>query len=230
FGRGKNLSLGTGGLLLFKSGMWSYALEDELKRLPSPPFYAPFADLLRYQLIHFFSRPGNYGFFNPLLGFFKASSPPLSFPLRKPSGRVARMGGGLFHEVLRSQLRVVYNQNFIYQSLRNIEGIGLFEPPAESRPVLTRFPVLFNKRAERLKAQRALKRAGFDSSAFYIKPVHHHFPDLGHSMSDFPKACYLASHLLTIPVHHQLAKDDLLKMVKIIKEVISDQEQVERGE
>ena len=110
--------------------------------------------------------------------------------------------------------------NFIYNSLNGVEDLILPHFPSGSNSVLTRFPLIFKSKKKRFLVKERLKKEGFETSYFYLKPVHHHF-DLGYKEDEFPNARFLAEHLLTIPCHYKLKKDDIIKMVEIIKRVVS---------
>ena len=67
--------------------------------------------------------------------------------------------------------------------------------------------------------EKALLKAGIDTSRMYLKPVHRIF-DLGFKQDDFPNATYLAERLLTLPTHPLVREEDLSNIIRTIKEAV----------
>jgi len=214
FLRGKNLSLGEGGVLIFKKDIFS----DVLLEKHTFSFLKEIKALIRYYGISFFSNPDIYGFFYPLLNFFKQKTPSSNFVISEFPSILDKIGGVLFDEIINSYLNVIYNVNFIYNSLNGVDDLILPHFPSGSNSVLTRFPLIFKSKKKMFFVKQKLRENGFETSRFYLKPVHEHF-DLGYREDEFPNAKYLAEYLLTIPCHYKLKKDDIIKMVEIIKSI-----------
>jgi dTDP-4-amino-4,6-dideoxygalactose transaminase len=51
----------------------------------------------------------------------------------------------------------------------------------------------------------------------YSQPLHRMF-NLGYGKEEFPNANYFTEHLLVLPVHPGVKQEDLMKMIKVIRE------------
>jgi len=84
------------------------------------------------------------------------------------------------------------------------------------QPAFNRLPVVFRDLSKRERVEQKLWQEGIGTSRMYFKPLHHIF-DLGYKREDFPQACFIAEHLLTLPTHPLLTDRDLDIIIKVIK-------------
>ena len=105
----------------------------------------------------------------------------------------------------------------LINELKDVKDIILPDILRNTMPAFNRMPVVFRDPAERDKVERGLWQAGIETSRMYIMPLHHMF-DLGYEKEEFPNAEYFAEHLLTLPVHPLVRREDLSKMIRVIKE------------
>ena len=84
------------------------------------------------------------------------------------------------------------------------------------RPAFNRLP-LIAREVERLeRIVHILHGSGFETSRMYV-PLHREFPDLGYKTGDFSNAEFLAEHLITVPCHPFMDRNDIDRMCEAIR-------------
>ena len=104
----------------------------------------------------------------------------------------------------------------VLEGLRNAPGIILPKISSLTKPVFNRLPLLFEDTNRLSSMQHKLWAQGIETSRMYLRPLHHVFK-LGYAKNDFPNAVYVASHLLTLPIHPGLSYIDIQRMINIIR-------------
>ncbi len=109
--------------------------------------------------------------------------------------------------------------DFYADKLRSIDIVT----PAtakESSSVWAQYTVRTERRAE---VQAALQKEAVPSVVYYVKPMHmlDAMAYLGYQAGDFPAAETAAQTVLSLPMHPYLAEADQLRIVAIIKDVVS---------
>jgi perosamine synthetase len=166
-------------------------------------------------------NPFWYGLGFPLISLFKSTRPPRDFTVEKIANFSAGLGLMLLKKAEESFTRRNQYGLRIIEALRSSEGIILPIIALDARPVFNRLPVVFKDINKVEEVRKRLWKAGIETSRMYLRPLHHMF-ELDYQPAAFPQACYLASHLLTLPVHPDLPDGLLLKMIYIIDEVVSN--------
>jgi dTDP-4-amino-4,6-dideoxygalactose transaminase len=109
------------------------------------------------------------------------------------------------------------NGMFLINALKDLKEIILPKILNDSRPVFNRLPVIFKDLRRRQEVKKRLWRQGIETSDMYSQPLHRMF-NLGYGKEEFPNANYFTEHLLVLPVHPGVKQEDLMKMIKVIRE------------
>lgn len=162
------------------------------------------------------SRPGTYGLAYFLRSWYQSRSVASDFPVTEMTAFQALLASrlaGRIKEITRLRQRQGF---YLAQRLKDAKGVRIPVFSEKELYNLTRFPVIVEN-AQHIPAiqQRLWKEAGIETSRLYERPLHHMF-DLGYRGDDFPNACFFADHLLTLPVHAFVSRQDLDAMADII--------------
>lgn len=215
FNRGKNLSLGTGGGISAEQGFLD-SCRREQEEYSEKGAGSSFNAILKAVALSAISRPLVYGIMYRCIESFKEKQPPRNVYV----GRLSRFQLALTKSVFRDAKRLFLSRQErgreFLSRLSGIPGIRCPGIPAGSIPAFNRFPVLVEDDSRIPAIMHALERAGIVSSRMYERPLHHMF-DLGYRPEEFPRACHVASHLLTLPSHPGVRLQDIDTMAKTIK-------------
>ncbi|MFA5118429.1 MAG: DegT/DnrJ/EryC1/StrS family aminotransferase [Candidatus Omnitrophota bacterium] len=221
FNRGKNLSAYAGGALMTNS--------KELAEISSRLYARLFKregiwgnSILAAKTFAFGQavNPFLYGAGFPLISLFKSTHPPRDFSVEKITNFSAGLGLMLLKKAEEFFTRRNRYGMRIIESLQASKGIILPRIAPDARAVFNRLPVVFKDINKVEEVRKRLWKAGIEASRMYLRPLHHMF-ELGYQPAAFPHACYLAAHLLTLPVHPDVPDHLLLKMIYIIDEAAS---------
>jgi dTDP-4-amino-4,6-dideoxygalactose transaminase len=202
-GRGKNITCGSGGIILTDSDEIANAVEAHYCRLESMDLKEGLANCLETAGAYLFIRPGLYwipsGISSLKLGdtiFHK------DFPMKKFSGREAAILQD-WDKTLEEWNRK-RRENVRYFS-EKLTGKFTFQP---SLPYL-RLPVLVRDKAERDRIASLSKEKGLGVVRMYPTPVNE-IPEIESEFGgqEFPSARSVADRLLTIPTHPYLTTAD----------------------
>lgn len=210
-GRGKNITCGSGGIIVTNSGMIADAIEKEFSDLENPRITETFREFLSVAVMGLFIHPSLY-WFPAGLPFLKLGETVFyrDFPVKRLSGmkagllkgwqkrleetnRIRRENAAYFCERLRSRLR-----------LSNGSSI----------PCL-RLPVMPDETETKERIFSRSERNGLGISRMYptaineIEEIKHQFDGMA-----FPSAGKAAERLLTIPTHQFLTERDKEEIVK----------------
>jgi dTDP-4-amino-4,6-dideoxygalactose transaminase len=202
-GRGKNITCGSGGIIVTNSDEIAGAIDRQYRQLePSRPADVV-KDLLQLVLMAVFIRPR--------LFWIPAALPFLHlgqtlFPTKVQLTRLSGMKAGVLHNWRRRLARSngIRCETAAYFCRR----LHLQLPTGPSHPYL-RLPVLASTPLEKQRIHALSEARGLGLSVAYPAPVSE-IPQLravvnGHR---FPHACQVADSLVTIPTHHWLSDND----------------------
>ncbi len=218
FNRGKNLPTYGGGCIVTDEEKIAAALNPEVSRLPSSGQFANFTQLIKISALSLAVRPLIYGLLYPFISCFKDVEVPDDFTVNKSVEFQAHLAAKLLEGIEKSFRKRYENALTLLEELKDVESIRLPKFPSDAHCVLNRFPVVFKDPDTKVKAQNEMRKAGFETSCMYLKPIHHIF-DLGYRREEFPHAVYLAERLLTLPIHPLLKSSDLDRMVRIVRKL-----------
>jgi perosamine synthetase len=202
-GRGKNITCGSGGIIVTNSDRIADAIALEYSQLGAPALARDFTELVRLLFMTTFIRPHLYWIpaALPFLGLGRTI-----FPKRIRLARLSGMRAGLLRD-WRSRLarsNKVRSETAGYFSRRLQVRTG----DRSSVPYL-RFPIVLSTSKARETLYARSQERGLGLSAGYPTPVSD-IPDIRFSCnaSQFPSARRVAENLLTLPTHHWLSEKD----------------------
>jgi dTDP-4-amino-4,6-dideoxygalactose transaminase len=115
------------------------------------------------------------------------------------------------------------NAKFLLKELKDIPGLILPKVPKNQEHCWHQFTVRITSDFPLTRGEfiSKLKEEGIIPGIYYPKPLHLHpnFIKLGYKEGDFPVAEKLAKEVVSLPIHPQLNKNDLIKIVKVIKKL-----------
>lgn len=216
FNRGKNLATYGGGFSSTNLEELAKRVEEKTQKLVEQNLIFKFLIPFKILALSLAVRPFIYGLGYPIISQFEHVSPLKSFTVKKITNFQASVGLALLKKMEQFSKKRYQNGLFLIERLKDIEGIILPRIPQDSHPAFNRLPILFKDLDRREKIEKRLWKAGIETSRMYLSPLHYTF-NLGYKKEEFPKAVYLAEHLLTLPVHPLVKREDLLRMIDIIK-------------
>jgi dTDP-4-amino-4,6-dideoxygalactose transaminase len=203
FGRGKNVTSGSGGVVIARQDSIAEALDRRCGCLEDPSRVQVWAELLRSAVMAAFIRPSLY--------WFPAAMPFLRlgetiYPRKVDLQRLSGMQAGLLHgwQARLTQSNQIRSDNATDLARR----LSLSPPRGQSHPYL-RLPVLASTRREKKRIFEMSRRLGLGLSVAYPATIDQ-VPQLkGHfDGGQYPGATKLAERLLTIPTHHWVEERD----------------------
>ena len=202
-GRGKNITCGSGGIIVTSSDAMATVLGRQCRPLKTPGAASVLEEFLRLVFMALFIRPGLYwipaGL--PFLGLGQTVY-PRKIKLRRLSGMQAGVLRGWRTHLARSNR--VRSETAAYFA----ERLPLRTARGSSHPYL-RLPVFAASRRERDRIHALSQARGLGLSVAYPTPVNE-IPEIRFSAHGqrFPAAKTVAERLLTIPTHHWLCEKD----------------------
>ena len=219
FGRGKNITCGSGGAIVTKRADIAQAINRYYSALKSPSVWKTIAEFIQSVIMGIFIRPSLYWFPAGLsflgLGrtvFYK------DFPIAKLSG----MKAGLLRD-WRNRLQQS-NQTRSATSLYFSRQLALPASRTLSIPYL-RFPLLLRSPAARASIYAAAKNEGIGISLMYPAAINE-IDEIASQFADqsFPAAAYVAGRLLTLPTHELLSMNDKKKICNLLTDMTASDE------
>jgi dTDP-4-amino-4,6-dideoxygalactose transaminase len=216
--RRESSSLGGGGMLSVNSRGWDTKVSEmihsrkELER--GKPLASPLA-WLRILALNFIFQPAGWRLAT-WLGLHKMGDDEKNwgYHLSRLTPAQARIGlESLANlESLNRQRR--RNGELLFEALKDIPGLKCVPVPAGAVPGYLRFPLLVDNLEVRDRVFQQLGAAGIGAGKMYRKTLPEFFPDL--NSGRYPGAEYIASHLLTLPVHQYVKEEHIKLMIQII--------------
>lgn len=216
-GRGKNITCGSGGIIITNSDQIANAIAMCYSKLEKPGFLEDIKEFLQVMLMNLFIRPSFY-WLPAGLPFLKLGQTTFykDFPIKRLSGmkagllhgwqekleeanQIRRKNAEYFEERLRLRLRSRQKLRLrLRLRLSNGNTVSFLRLPlmAESREIRDEIFSLSNKK-------------GLGVSAMYPMPINE-IEEIRNQFngSVFPSAKRISETLLTIPTHHLLSEKD----------------------
>jgi len=203
FGRGKNVTCGSGGVIVTDSEEIAGAVARECTHLETPGSGEALADFVRLLLLSIFIRPRLY-WIPAALPFLRLGQTvyPREIPLKWLSGVKAGVLRNWKTRLARSNRIRADNAAYFRRSL----ACPLAADPA---PPYLRLPVLAASREERQRIHALSQQNGWGLSPAYPTSIDE-IPEIRHAFDGqrYPCAKDLADRLFTIPTHHWLSEED----------------------
>jgi dTDP-4-amino-4,6-dideoxygalactose transaminase len=209
-GRGKNITCGSGGIIITNSEPIAAAIEKEYAGLEQPGLAENLTELFKAILLSLFIRPGLY-WLPANLPFLKLGSTIFyrDFPVKKLSGMQAGLLRNWEKKLTLSNRIRQENARYLCRRL----DLGL----CNELPSLLRLPLLAENRRIRNSITRLSRERGMGISRMYPSPINRieELKDQFHGKS-FPAANSVAERLLTLPTHELLTKKDRRSIIRFI--------------
>jgi perosamine synthetase len=202
-GRGKNITCGSGGIVITESDAIASALRARWPRLESPLTAESLKDFAKLVFMAIFIRPRLYWIPNAM-PFLKLGQ--TIFPKTVAVKRLSGMQAGLLHD-WQHQLRQS-NQRRSETAASVSRQMSLSLPQGPSHPYL-RLPILAATPQGRTQMHSFAERRGLGVSVAYPTPINE-IPEISHMFAGrrFPSARRVSERILTIPTHQWISKKD----------------------
>ena len=220
FGRGKNISCGSGGAILSNDDRIGAAISHEYARLPEESVLGIAKNWLEVMATQLMIHPSIY-WLPAGLPFLKLGETKFywDFPITKmDSVRAGLLRGWKDRLALVTMVRRAHAQQ-IQQSLE-ASPIQVLSPTGQGRSVYLRFPVLMQTKAEkealcRMSVEQGLGiTSAYPSSLQDIEELHDTV-----SCQPVPRSTVLAERLVTFPTHEFLREPDIQRIRRAIEQV-----------
>ena len=229
-GRGKNITCGSGGIIVTNSDTIAHAIEKEYAQFDKPSAMEQIINFCKAILMRLFIHPSLY-WFPSGLPFLKLGETIFhkDFPIKKLSG----MEAGLLNDwqrrleesnqIRKENAKLFYT--FIAPSPLGGEGRG------EGAIPYLRLPVLVNNKETRDKIFCLLQENGLGVSSMYPSPINE-IAEIKHQFDGnmFPNSTRVSETLLTIPTHQFLSKKDKKEIYNLFHETYSNQPITNNGQ
>lgn len=203
FGRGKNVTSGSGGAIITNSDQIARAIALHYVDVPSPTLWEALKDLISLVLMAVFIRPRLY-WIPAALPFLRLGETvfPKEVPVRRLSGIKAGILRDWQKRLARSNQIRSETADYFRQRIRFRGSAG------QSHPYL-RLPLLAASPKEKARLCSLSKARGLGLSAAYPTAVNE-IPEIQSAVNghQFPSARKVAANLLTLPTHQLLVEKD----------------------
>lgn len=203
FGRGKNVTCGSGGAIVTNSKPIADAIAEHYSDLESPGVLESWKEFLEVVLMALFIRPRAYWFPAglPFLKLGETFYHP-DFPMKRLSGMKAGLLRG-WRERLEGSNR------------RRSAAAAAFRERLRLREILPwdipylRLPILVDSRETRDRIYALSRERGLGIGLMYPAPIHE-IPEIRAAFRDraYPGAAEIAERLLTLPTHPLISEKD----------------------
>lgn len=220
FGRGKNISTYSGGVIVTSNKSLATNIAKMLENAPKPIFIDEALAFLKMLIYSVFLKPCFYWIPSslPFLGIGKTVFDTNINPM--PLSLIQKCAGTLLLDKLDTfnSMRKINAKNLIEAIIQT----GDYVIPGFSRGndhAYIRLPVLCKTKIERDNLLVRLNRNGISSSGMYpttIRKIRGIEKHLLSSESYYPGAESVVDRLLTLPVHPMLKENDLAKIINIM--------------
>jgi perosamine synthetase len=212
-GRGKNITCGSGGIIVTSSASAAAAIERYYRRVSAAPVADAVRDLARLALMTVFIRPRLYWIpaALPFLGLGQTV-----FPRQIAVRRLSGLKAGLLRDW---QSRLSRSNRARSETVADLSRrLGLALPPGPRQYL--RLPVLAATPAERQRLYARSQERGLGLSVAYPTPINE-IPDIRAVFGGarFPSARRVAESLVTVPTHHWLSDADKRAITELCQEV-----------
>ena len=215
-GRGKNITCGSGGIIVTNSDDIAAAIRARHRQLPAESIARAVRDLVQIAIMAFFIHPRLY-WIPAALPFLKLGE--TIFPKTIEIRRLSAMKAGL----LRNWRDRLAEANRVRAETATYYGrhLGLAFAAGASHPYL-RLPIVAASPAVRERIRAAAERRGLGVSVGYPTPVDA-IPEMRPLCGGarYPSARRVAETLVTLPTHHWLTDGDKRAIAELCREVIA---------
>jgi dTDP-4-amino-4,6-dideoxygalactose transaminase len=211
-GRGKNITCGSGGIIVTDSDCIAHAIEKEYSQLENPHIIETFKELLKVIIMSIFIHPSLY-WFPSGLPFLKLGETIFykNFPIKRLSGMQAGLLNGWQRHLEESNR--IRRENAIYfcKKLRSRLRLG-----SGSSISYLRLPFIMKNKEIKEKIYSLSHKNGLGISQMYPTPINE-IEEIRCQFNgeSFPSASKVAETLLTIPTHQFLREKDRKEICRL---------------
>ena len=201
--RGKNITCGSGGIVITDSDHIAAALRAQWPRLESPLTAESLKDFAKLVVMAIFIRPRLYWIPNAL-PFLRLGQ--TIFPKSVAVKRLSGMQAGLLHDWQHRLSQSNQKRSEMAASVSRQMSLSL--PQGPSHPYL-RLPIFAATPQGRERIHSFAQRRGLGVSLAYPTPINE-IPEISHMFDGrrFPSARRVSEHLLTLPTHQWISEKD----------------------
>ena len=210
-GRGKNITCGSGGIVVTDSDRIADALRAQWPSLASPLPAESLKDFAKLVFMAIFIRPRLYWIPNAL-PFLRLGQ--TVFPKTVAVKRLSGMQAGLLHNWEHRLSESNQRRSETAASVSRQMSLSL--PQGPSHPYL-RLPILAATPQGRERIHAFAQRRGLGVSVAYPTPINE-IPEISHMFDGrrFPSARSVSEHILTIPTHQWISEKDKRAIVECV--------------
>ena len=210
-GRGKNITCGSGGIVVTDSDRIADTLRAQWPSLESPLPAESLKDFAKLVFMAIFIRPRLYWIPNAL-PFLRLGQ--TVFPKSVAVKRLSGMQAGLLHDWEHRLSES--NQRRSETAASVSRQMSLTLPQGPSHPYL-RLPILAATPQGRARIHSFAQRRGLGVSVAYPTPINE-IPEISHMFDGrrFPSARRVSEHILTIPTHQWISEKDKRAIVECV--------------
>ena len=216
FNKGKNISTFGGGCIATDNLDLVQKISKKTDQLKRVSVLESFMIFIKMIILSIVVNPLVYGMLYPLISRFKDTKPPEGILIKDYSNLQAVAVLVQLEAMDDWSSKRWDNVRQFSNGLKNQDDLILPAIKAKTKPAFNRMPIVFKDLKKKEKAEKILDKHGFETSRMYSRPLHKMF-DIGYKPDDFPNANYFAEHVLTIPCHPLLSKNDIQKIIELIK-------------
>jgi perosamine synthetase len=217
-GRGKNITCGSGGIIVTNSDRISTAIESVYSHVKSPGISETIKEFLKVMILSIFIHPLLY-WFPSGLPFLKLGETMFykEFPIRRLSGMQAGLLRGWQRQLEESNKMRKENASYFYERLRLKSLLGLRNNASIS---FLRLPLMVKDREIKERIYSLFNEKGLGISQMYPTPINEieEIKDLFNGKA-FPFASKIVERILTLPTHQLLSEKDKKVIVDYINNI-----------
>lgn len=225
-GRGKNITCGSGGIILTDSDSIASAIRKEYESIPAPNMVENIIEFFKVFLLTLFIKPSLY-WFPAGLKFLKLGETFFytDFPIKRLSGMKAGILWNWRKRLEVSNMARSINAGYFSSKLKLEKG------PASIKGVsFLRLPVLTDSRSERGQLHALSQKRGLGFSKMYPTPINEIKEMRGYfSGKSFPAAKMICERLITFPTHPFLTEKDRESIYHLSRGTIPERAGMDRA-
>lgn len=219
--KGKVITSMNGGVIVTNSDQIARNVSSKMENLRSPAPIWSLSELAKLLIYSFFLDPSRY--------WLPAGLPFLSlgatvYTTHYPVTKYNKLLCGIAFQLLKrlDELNLIRKANGQYymEALRNLPGIQFVDIKDTIRPVFLRFPVLITEPKERIRIEKELLKLRLGATLSYPSSVTD-IAELRAELFSFDIHTHggrtIANQILTLPTHPYVTRNDLDKIVAVIK-------------
>ncbi|MBS0169859.1 MAG: DegT/DnrJ/EryC1/StrS family aminotransferase [Nitrospira sp.] len=217
FGRGKNITCGSGGAILTNDDRIGEAIDREYAGLPEVSIPAMLKNWLEVAVTQMLIHPSRYWFPAglPFLGLGETTFYTDFLMARMDAVRAGLLRRWKERLTYSTASRVAHAAEL--QRVLSHDGVQTIQPYEGSRSVYLRFPILMRSRQEKEALCRLSREQGLGISPLYPSTIRQ-IAELSEVLSaeTVPHSAMIADRLVTLPTHEMVCDQDIQRVFSVI--------------